>query len=379
MRAEHIEHNGGNHFATSVEIDEVPANHPQATKQIQHVSIKHTESIFEEWSFTVTNPDSGTFKLNLLDPTVDPPAYWQSNPISASASSWDVRNGIYRYYRHKFGTDITVVKTYFDEANVETEDSSLGVTVKYTITLNKLINGASANAATASPVTSTATFLVTPPSQGVLSTPPLAGKYTITCTDTDGIEWTTPEMGYSSYEVWTEYWMTNGIPFLANKITVTNAKEFGYAENGVSLNIIMSGIHYGPAACTIQSGVDEPITGNDPLFAVEITREYGASLILEPIPIEFLSTDATSPQVLISVNGIDAVCPGFNCDYMYVPTTAVIATTTLSGSVLTIVGTDLPTIESITFGTVNCAVTSSSETEIVCALDHTPLAGEWQA
>jgi len=30
---------------------------------------------YEEWSYTVTNPDSGTFKLSLLDPTRNPPKY----------------------------------------------------------------------------------------------------------------------------------------------------------------------------------------------------------------------------------------------------------------------------------------------------------------
>jgi len=99
--------------------------------------------------------------------------------------------------------------------------------------------------------------------------------------------------------------------------------------------------------------------------------------MMEPIPLEFLTTNATSPQVRVSINGFDAVCPDFNCDYMYVPTTALIEGTTLSGSELTITGIDIPIIESITFGTVDCEVTSSSTTEVVCTLVNTPQAGSW--
>ena len=46
--------------------------------------------------------------------------------------------------------------------------------------------------------------------------------------------------------------------------------------------------------------------------------------MFEPIPLEFIYTDAQKPQVMISVNGIDGVCPEFNCDYTYINTTALI-------------------------------------------------------
>jgi hypothetical protein len=37
----------------------------------------------------------------------------------------------------------------------------------------------------------------------------------------------------------------------------------------------------------------------------------------EPIPLEFLSAAATNPQVLVTVNGIEAICHKLNCDYTY--------------------------------------------------------------
>jgi hypothetical protein len=42
--------------------------------------------------------------------------------------------------------------------------------------------------------------------------------------------------------------------------------------------------------------------------------------MFEPIPLEFLYSDAQKPQVIISVNGIAGVCPDFNCDYLYIDT-----------------------------------------------------------
>ena len=46
--------------------------------------------------------------------------------------------------------------------------------------------------------------------------------------------------------------------------------------------------------------------------------------MFEPIPLEFIHADAQKPQVLVTVNGIDGVCPEFNCDYVYFEPTGVI-------------------------------------------------------
>jgi hypothetical protein len=39
--------------------------------------------------------------------------------------------------------------------------------------------------------------------------------------------------------------------------------------------------------------------------------------MFEPIPLEFVYADVDKPQVGIKVNGIDGVCPTFNCGYLY--------------------------------------------------------------
>ena len=73
-------------------------------------------------------------------------------------------------------------------------------------------------------------------------------------------------------------------------------------------------------------------------------REYGQNLFFEPIPLEFMYSNAYQPQVTISVNGIDGVCPDFNCDYLYIDTDKFVTTQTLTNGVdLIITGTGLPT------------------------------------
>ena len=77
-------------------------------------------------------------------------------------------------------------------------------------------------------------------------------------------------------------------------------------------------------ACSISpsSTSDSPLTGNSPLSSVDVISNYGSSIMFEPIHLEFLSSDAQSPQVLVKVDGMAALCASLNCDYEYVTTVA---------------------------------------------------------
>lgn len=86
--------------------------------------------------------------------------------------------------------------------------------------------------------------------------------------------------------------------------------------------LIFQDYHGDVPQCEIRSSESTPITGNDVIEFNSITyREYGKNLMFEPVPLEFLYTDASQPQVIISVNGIDGVCPEFNCDFLYIEPT----------------------------------------------------------
>lgn len=83
---------------------------------------------------------------------------------------------------------------------------------------------------------------------------------------------------------------------------------------------------------------------------------------------------------MVTVNGIDGVCPEFNCDYLYIDTDKLIQSQTLTNGVdLTITGVGLPTEDiRVRFANAECTDgITATETEITCTLNFLPAAGSW--
>ena len=81
------------------------------------------------------------------------------------------------------------------------------------------------------------------------------------------------------------------------------------------------GLHSDPPLCTIISDTVTPMAvGNGGTFAYysEWVRHYGSGLMFEPVSLEFMRTDALNPQVMVKVDGLEALCTQVNCDYEYV-------------------------------------------------------------
>jgi len=94
------------------------------------------------------------------------------------------------------------------------------------------------------------------------------------------------------------------------------------------------------------------------------------------VPFEFLHTAETdSPQVMISVEGMPAVCHSLKCGYKYVAPIASISSFTHSGTTLTINGVNLPSkVNSILFSHVPCEnIQYVSSSQLTCTV--TPVAG----
>jgi len=84
--------------------------------------------------------------------------------------------------------------------------------------------------------------------------------------------------------------------------------------------------------------------------------------------------------VLITLDGQPALCPQLNCDFSYYTDSASIASQTKLGSnglTLSVVGTNLPSTDilKVTYGQVDCAVTSKTSSSIDCTLADIPVAG----
>ena len=141
--------------------------------------------------------------------------------------------------------------TYYDESGDLLDSATDSYMWKYTIKVLRLIDGYSANSISVSKISTAANINVVPPQNGQQSTIPLDGTYTITCTDEDEVEWSTPAMWYNTHQIWIQNSISNAIPFMADRIEVQDARTFSYKQNGVGINIIMSGINADVAQCTI--------------------------------------------------------------------------------------------------------------------------------
>jgi len=288
-----------------------------------------------------------------------------------------MRSFIKDYFSHVWGTDIAVTKTLYDAGDLITTDPLLAVKSVYEVTLLKRILGPSYSGAAILQDTIGATITLGMPKQD--STAPIQGNFIITCADDFGTSYSTQELSYDYWTQGIDFHMQLEIPHLQSKIFVRNLFDYQYRENGVAFAVVFSGYEGNVPECAISSGVTTPITGNNVVFATNVVREYGTNLMFEPVPLEMLYTDAQAPQVTVSVNGIDGVCPQFNCDYTYVSTTAMITGQSISGNTLTITGTNLPTTDiRVRLANSECGtITSSSTTSITCTLSHGAAAGSW--
>ena len=168
------------------------------------------------------------------------------------------------------------------------------------------------------------------------------------------------------------------IPQTQFKISVLDSHDFEYLENGVGIVLIFQDLHSAAPQCRLESGTLSPLTGSTPVFLRETIWNYGTNLMFEPIPLELIYTDAQKPQVIVSVNGIDGVCPNTNCDYLYIADVGEVTSQSLSGTSLTIVGTDLPTTDFIVrISNSKCTSPTATPTQITCTLDVAPAAGQW--
>ena len=116
---------------------------------------------------------------------------------------------------------------------------------------------------------------------------------------------------------------------------------------------------------TLYSSSTTPIVANSPLnITSETMIPYSTNLMYEPVPFEFLYTAETEPQVFVTVDGLPAVCGSLYCNYTYIEPTGLISSFSVSGTTLTIIGSDLPTtnIESIHFSNSECEVSSATDT-----------------
>lgn len=266
----------------------------------------------------------------------------------------------------------------YDAADLETAIEGDAVKFIYTIRLIRRITGYSFTSGNAYPVgTIGATISIQGPydgnSGGLMSSPPLSGSYILKCADSNGVIHSSPSISYNQWDDGMRIQIMQNMDYLRGRVrmydtwsgVVEDGWKFSYRENGMSRTVIFDGFNENPPLCTLESDPLDPIVGQNVQFITEVIRPFGATLMFEPVGLEFLYSDAQVPQVLVDVDGVPALCLNDNCGYSYVAsTTELTAQTYDEGTkVLTVTGTAIPTTGlTVSFGGATCDPATESFT-----------------
>ncbi len=106
----------------------------------------------------------------------------------------------------------------------------------------------------------------------------------------------------------------------------------------------------------ILNGDAIPLIGNELVFNSTTWIPYDPTRIFyEPVPFEFLHTAEPKPQVMVTVDDIEAVCASLDCGFNYVEPEANISDFNLVGTTLTITGSGFTNpIRKITLSNIEC-------------------------
>ena len=251
----------------------------------------------------------------------------------------------------------------------------------YNITVLRSLAQASTNYVNFQKVTTKSTLQFLLPRSAQLSNLPLKGSFVIQCILQDGITPAlTADIGVKNSTGQIITAIGNACPNYKEKIELWDAPTYGYYDDGRDFYIRFLGLNYDIPQMQIFASNLNPIIANGLNFGSSTQRPYDPTLIMyEPLPFEFVHTNETQAQVLVSVNGLPAVCASNYCGYSYMAPVAQITDFTISGSTLTIIGSSFlsqDNLVGITLGNHQCTITSVTSTQILCTV--TAVAGSWQ-
>jgi hypothetical protein len=371
----HIEYTGSHdHHTVSVEYEKdsiavnATTNHHHASKEVQILEIDSGMD-FETFNITVSASMGGKYQIMFVNPRYDSsnkksPRTVTSREVTDNASASQVRWAIQDFYGSGYTVGSWVdVKKYETNDAFETVESGATKFV-YTAKVMRAIDGPGWSSATiiknkATTSTIAISALLTN------SSPPLAGNFIISCANSDGNAFETREMSIWEDTDLMSLYLSWDIPHLMLKTHVYATTKYAYRQNGMEFVLVFQDLHADPAQCTIKSGTTTALTGGKTIaYTGTTSRAHGKNLMFEPVPLEMLYHDATKPQVLVKINGFEAICPTFNCDYLYKAATSEITAQALANEKeITITGTSLPTTGvSVVLGNARCGTVTASAT-----------------
>ena len=237
-----------------------------------------------------------------------------------------------------------------------------------------------------------ATFNFTPScddeTQALWSDPPLAGSMYFTCCDASAC-YGTSHVGVCASASAVQWAFESSCAFLHKKITVKSVYDtWSRSEMGCEYQINLWGLDESVLQFELKSFGDptfpaagtDPIIGKNLVYGAHERRPFGSVLIWQSIPAEWFFTAHETPQVKMWVDNLPALCSGGNCDFSYEQRQPLITSYTLSGTSLSITGSNLPTTGfTVEMGHVTCGTPdTSTDSSIVYTLPNTVPAGRWK-
>ncbi|TNV88229.1 hypothetical protein FGO68_gene13028 [Halteria grandinella] len=375
---------GGDHFTVAVEIDDSAQpvmGHHHTKREVQRLKVWQ-EVQYETTYINITNPDNGKYTLTIQKYNSEDT--WTSDKLSTRASSGTLEYYLWWYYTYVFG-GYARVSLYMEDANGdETTSRTTATFISIKIEQLKPINGYSVTDIFVTKVSTSATFVIGLPQETQTSSIPMTGYFKIKC-----FRSADPESGILTEDIWYGNWpstierqIAKACPIYKDKITITDGNSYPFYEEGRDLLIKFVGINYDvPQFEIVETDTTiKIITGANTInYGFETYYPYTPTTLFYPqIPYEFLYTETKTPQLIVTVDGIEAVCASLDCGFTYAIATSSISSYSYSGTTLTIVGSVLENIKLVEFSNRPCTgiAVNSGKTQLTCSV--TAVSGDWK-
>lgn len=160
-------------------------------------------------------------------------------------------------------------------------------------------------------------------------------------------------------------------PFYRDKFELSDGTLYNNYDDGRDILIRFAFLNMDIPQFEVVNSDTNNTVGNEIFFNSTTWIPYSSqNLFYEPIPYEFLYTIETEPQVIVSVEGVEAVCASLTCGFNYIDALSEVTGYSLSGNTLTVTGTAFTNdIESITLSNIACkSIQYVSDTELTCTI-----------
>ena len=170
----------------------------------------------------------------------------------------------------------------------------------------------------------------------------MSGSFFFECYDIDGNVRFSEDLkvGSGHYEV--QKALIDACPWLRDSFTVYKGDLYDNKVDGLNYNFYFERIKGNLEQFKIHSSFTDALKGNNISYEFKTTQTYGPNVFYDVIPFEQIFTADVSPAIRVKVDGMPVLCKSTHCTYTYEALPSLITDFSVSGSTVTITGTDLP-------------------------------------